>query len=281
MSFPNIPDINPDISIQLEDALNLLLTSIALEEISLSALMNAETKKILFVLDEYKQKDLTIQDVLDTNKSVNQTIKNMIKLQMLLQFKLENVTEILPATTTTSTTTTSTTTTTTSTCTRSSTTHTTTCTTSTSTTTTKTISKCGLKGEGRGCVSNPLDEFYCKNAVLQAFISSYICDIHNTLCYSVKNNDELLCMTACTDCINIKCTTKLLPNRLILCGKCHVEKISKCHSDIFGVGCFVLKVWDRKEGKNGFHMIITSETEPKLNHDSGFVHTINSRLKIR
>jgi hypothetical protein len=280
MSFPNIPDINPDINIKLEDALNLLLTSIALEEISLSKLMNAETKKILFVLDECKLKDATIQDALDINKSVNQTIKNMIKLQMLLQFKLENVTELLPSTTTTSTTTTSTTTTTTSTCTRTSTTHTTTCSTSTSTTTTKAKCKCGLKGKGKGYVSNQLDEFYCETAVLQAYIDAYICDINQCLCYSVQNNDELLCMTAYTDCITIKCPSKLHPYSVILCGKCRIEKKSECHSDIIGNGCFILKVWNRKEGKNGFHMIIVSEDKPKLNHNSGFIHMKNSTLKI-
>jgi argininosuccinate lyase len=36
MSFPNVPDINPCIDIKQEDAVNLLLTSIAMEEMSLS-----------------------------------------------------------------------------------------------------------------------------------------------------------------------------------------------------------------------------------------------------
>jgi len=44
MSFPNIPDINPDIDITLEDSINLLLMSVALEEISLSELISAEKK---------------------------------------------------------------------------------------------------------------------------------------------------------------------------------------------------------------------------------------------
>ena len=41
MSFPTIPDITPDIDIDFCDAVNLLLSSIALEEISLSRLMDA------------------------------------------------------------------------------------------------------------------------------------------------------------------------------------------------------------------------------------------------
>lgn len=123
MSFPNIPDINPEINISFEDAINLLLISIAMEEISLSKMLDAETNKILSLLEnkpdftEEKNSrgynEYSTQDMLAINKSVNDTIKNMIKLQMLLQFKLENVKEILPKTnetfssTTTSTSTTS------------------------------------------------------------------------------------------------------------------------------------------------------------------------------
>lgn len=117
MSFPNIPDINPDINITFDDAINLLLTSIAMEEISLSKMLDAETEKILYVLENSVdcdgENDYSLQDVVAVNKSVNDTIKNMIKLQMLLQFKLENIKEILPSTSTCSTTTFSTTTTTT------------------------------------------------------------------------------------------------------------------------------------------------------------------------
>ena len=143
MSFPNIPDINTNINITFDDAINLLLTSIAMEEISLSKMLDAETEKILYVLENSTdcdgENDYSLQDVIAVNKSVNETIKNMIKLQMLLQFKLENIKEILPCTSTCSTTTASSTTTTT-TCTQTTTTksvsHTTTASTSTASTTT-------------------------------------------------------------------------------------------------------------------------------------------------
>ncbi|HEX2937870.1 MAG TPA: hypothetical protein VHO66_03020, partial [Ruminiclostridium sp.] len=177
MSFPNIPNITPCITITLEDAVNLLLTSIALEEISLSKLMNAEKDKIEFVIGDCKHKDSKLHDSVVINKSVNETIQNLIKLQMLLQFKLEHVKEIIPCSTTTcSTTTTSTTTTTsctrttttasktttTTSCTRTTTTvsrsttcsHTTTCTSCTYTTTTSCPCVCCLRGKGRGGVTN-------------------------------------------------------------------------------------------------------------------------------
>lgn len=148
MSFPNIPDINPYINIKLEDAINLLLTSIAMEEISLSKLMDAETSKILCLLDYCKHhdckhddcdhdncdhKDCLLYNTIAINKSVDGTIKNIIKLQMLLQFKLDNIKEILPCTSSTTTTSTSTSTSTTHT--KSSTTKTTSWTTTTCTTT--------------------------------------------------------------------------------------------------------------------------------------------------
>ncbi len=111
--------------IKLEDALNLLITSIALEKESLSRMLDAETKKILYFLDECRYQNLSVQDIKDLNQSVNKTIMNMIKLQMMLQFNLDNIMQLLP-TITASTTTTATTTTT----------YTTTSSTSTSTTTT-------------------------------------------------------------------------------------------------------------------------------------------------
>ena len=51
MSFPNIPDIDPYINITFEDAVNLLLTSIAMEEMSLSRLMEELGCKAAYNLD--------------------------------------------------------------------------------------------------------------------------------------------------------------------------------------------------------------------------------------
>ncbi|MCL6488857.1 MAG: hypothetical protein K6T76_07980 [Alicyclobacillus mali] len=50
MSQPNIPNINPSISLTRDDAVNLLLSSIALEELGLGHLTNAEAEKIQYVL---------------------------------------------------------------------------------------------------------------------------------------------------------------------------------------------------------------------------------------
>lgn len=99
MSYPNIPDINPDIEICREDVINILLASIGLEELSLAHIVNAEAEKIQYVLGTLNtncqpEECPDIHDLLKINKSVERTLRNVIKNQMLLQFKLEDVLDI-------------------------------------------------------------------------------------------------------------------------------------------------------------------------------------------
>lgn len=46
MGMPTIPDIKPKIEISIEETIELLLASIALEELSIAHIMNAEAEKI-------------------------------------------------------------------------------------------------------------------------------------------------------------------------------------------------------------------------------------------
>lgn len=92
MSMPNIPDINPKIDIDLKDSINLLLASIALEELGLAHIINAEGEKIQCFTDDKCDK----HDLICIDKVVNDTLKNVIKTQMLLQFKLEEVIDLIP-----------------------------------------------------------------------------------------------------------------------------------------------------------------------------------------
>ncbi|MBE3101226.1 MAG: hypothetical protein IMZ47_03030 [Firmicutes bacterium] len=113
MSFPNIPDVDANINIIIDQSVNLLLASIAFEELGLAHIINAEAEKIQYVLGTIDgQTPLktppTVDDLLKINHSVEQTMRSVIKNQMLLQFKLEDTITI---TTTSSTTTTTTTTT--------------------------------------------------------------------------------------------------------------------------------------------------------------------------
>lgn len=114
MSFPNIPDVDASVDITIEDSVNLLLASVAFEELGLAHLINAEAEKLQYTLGTIEgQTKLatppTIDDLLAVNRSIDQTLRDIIKKELLLQFKLEDVITI--STTTTSTTTTTTTTT--------------------------------------------------------------------------------------------------------------------------------------------------------------------------
>jgi hypothetical protein len=97
MSQANIPNITPIISVTLGQTIPLLLASIALEEIALAHIINAEAEKIQFVLGTLDTDNvispttITISNLLTINQSVSQTLKDVIKKEMLLQFKLENV----------------------------------------------------------------------------------------------------------------------------------------------------------------------------------------------
>lgn len=96
MSFPNIPDVDASIGITREDSLNLILASIAFEELGLAHVINAEAEKIQYVLGTIGgQEPLpippTVTDLLAVDDSVRQVLKNVILKEMLLQFKLEDI----------------------------------------------------------------------------------------------------------------------------------------------------------------------------------------------
>ncbi|WP_028546579.1 hypothetical protein [Paenibacillus taiwanensis] len=103
MSQANIPNITPTISITAGDSVNLLLASIALEELALAHIVNAEAEKIQYVLGTLPggvtvSPAATISNLLDIDSSVQRTLQDVIKTQILLQFKLENILSNLPIT---------------------------------------------------------------------------------------------------------------------------------------------------------------------------------------
>ncbi|SFX04037.1 Collagen triple helix repeat-containing protein, partial [Thermoactinomyces sp. DSM 45891] len=97
MSQSNIPNITPTISITRDDAVNLLLSSIALEELGLSHIINAEGEKLQYILGTLPgisaPQVATISDVLLVNSSVRDTIREIAKKEWILQQKLETVLE--------------------------------------------------------------------------------------------------------------------------------------------------------------------------------------------
>ncbi|RNB81100.1 hypothetical protein EDM59_23240 [Brevibacillus nitrificans] len=91
MSLPNIPDITPRINLKREEVIHLLLTSIAMEEISLSHIMNAEGEKIQHFLEK---DDVSLEDLLRVNQSVERMLRSIVSKQILLQFKFDNILEL-------------------------------------------------------------------------------------------------------------------------------------------------------------------------------------------
>ncbi|MGO4375778.1 spore surface glycoprotein BclB, partial [Paenibacillus sp. MCAF20] len=94
MSQSNIPNITPLITITRDDAINLLLSSIALEELGLSHIINAEGEKLQYILGTLPGltgPPATISDILTVNESVRSTIRELTKKEFLLQTKLESI----------------------------------------------------------------------------------------------------------------------------------------------------------------------------------------------
>ncbi len=92
MSMPTVPDVDPKITISTLDALNIVIASVGLEEIALSHILNAEGEKIQSVLGTLEgqcPKNPSVEDLTQINDSVNETLRNIIKKEMLLEFKLE------------------------------------------------------------------------------------------------------------------------------------------------------------------------------------------------
>ncbi|MDN3017351.1 hypothetical protein PH210_14220 [Paenibacillus sp. BSR1-1] len=106
MSFPNIPeDINPIEGLDSEQVALLLLASIAFEELGLAHLINAEAEKLQGVIGTLVDDDgdlinsdikaESLEELLDANKSVERMLQTIVKKEMLLQFKFENVLDFL------------------------------------------------------------------------------------------------------------------------------------------------------------------------------------------
>lgn len=99
MSFPNIPDVDAAITIPQGGTISLLLASVAFEELGLAHIINAEAEKLQYVLGTIDgqappETPPTMAELLLTNCSVNETLRNVIKKEILLEFTLEDILKI-------------------------------------------------------------------------------------------------------------------------------------------------------------------------------------------
>lgn len=245
-----------------------------MEEISLSKLMDAETDKIKYITQMRER--CRADDLLSVNSSVNSTLMNMIKLQMLLQFKLENVERLLPP---------------------------------------KPPCPpeppcppppcppppsppcppcppppcpppppppcslcCYVSGRGCGCLCGACEEFSGAKAVLRADISSNAPAGKNLLSYTVRGCHSALSMNAYAHrfCLcPLDCGGQA---GVVVTGNGKVTKQSPGGGCVTGFAAFRVTVWDRWD-KEGFQVVLSS-CEPELNHDSGFVPAKSARWLI-
>ena len=97
MSMPNIPNLNPQISVSRDDAVNIILSSIGMEELSLAHILNAEAEKIQFALGTLETaggQASSMTDILETNKLASKMVRNVIKNQMLQSMKMEDTVDL-------------------------------------------------------------------------------------------------------------------------------------------------------------------------------------------
>lgn len=97
MSMPNIPNLNPNINIDRNDAINIILSSIGMEELSLAHLLNAEAEKVQFALGTLETAQgvaAGMDQILETNRLAGKMVRDVIKNQMLLAMKMEDTVEL-------------------------------------------------------------------------------------------------------------------------------------------------------------------------------------------
>ena len=89
MSMPQFPKLD---CLTLEQSLNSILASIAMEEAALSHILNAEGEKIQYVLSQCAD----ISEVIKTNESVKALVESISDLQFTLKSKMRLALNYLP-----------------------------------------------------------------------------------------------------------------------------------------------------------------------------------------
>ncbi len=96
MSMPSIPSLDPTIAVTRDDAINIILSSIGMEELSLAHILNAEAEKIQFALGTLTDdgEAATLDEIMQVNSSAKKMLRDVIKNQMLIGMKMEDTVEL-------------------------------------------------------------------------------------------------------------------------------------------------------------------------------------------
>ncbi len=93
MGMPEIPDGKNRPS--MDETVIDLLESIALEEIALSHILNAQGEKLQHTVDRGKKNQIHINEIEKAFKSTNKTLVNVIMKEWLLMVKMDNVESLI------------------------------------------------------------------------------------------------------------------------------------------------------------------------------------------
>lgn len=93
MSLPSFPTNDP--AFTREDVINQIISSIALEELGLSHIINTEGEKLQYALGTLEGAPAltvpaTVDDLLELNKSVRDTLESTMQNQMFLKMKMDS-----------------------------------------------------------------------------------------------------------------------------------------------------------------------------------------------
>lgn len=94
MSVPNIPNITPKIHLKDKDVSNLLLSSIALEEVALSNIMEAESLKLTTYINNHASSSNYFEEVCVINKSIDSVLEKVHSIESLLINKVKLISEM-------------------------------------------------------------------------------------------------------------------------------------------------------------------------------------------
>ena len=89
MSMPSFPENGANMT--REQALTMVIASVAMEERALSRILHAEGEKLRYILDHYQSAPgyrETPRAILDANKSVTRLLETVAQNQMVLRDKL-------------------------------------------------------------------------------------------------------------------------------------------------------------------------------------------------
>lgn len=97
MSLPSFPVVDPPIG--RDDAVNQILSSIAMEELGLSHILNAEGEKLQYILGTLPGLSgpaATVSDVLAADESVRSLLETAVQNQLFLKTKMQSALDASP-----------------------------------------------------------------------------------------------------------------------------------------------------------------------------------------